>query len=161
MKDIRMMVKVFQYGLIVLLMSFLVSCNKEQIEKFDEPFVHIMQNNQDRIVVNTNRRDVVSYYIYYSTHKNNEDLEVTYSINPGDGLQEGRDYQLLTNENPLLFPSGIYRRPIQIRWLNRRVENNLDNTLSIIIESTNKDDVNIGLPGPFNYQSEFIIEKTN
>ena len=161
MKDTKIIKKGFRYGLLIISIISLFSCDKEQIEKFDEPFVHIMQNNQNRIVVNSNRQDVVSYYIYYSTKKNSEDLEVTYSVTPGNGLQEGRDYRILTNENPLLFPSGIYRRPIQIQWLKRSVESNMDNTLIVTIESTNKDEVNIGLPGPFNNQSEFIIEKTN
>lgn len=144
----------------IALMVLFFSCSKEQIEKFDEPFVHIMSDNQSNITVNSNRSDVVSYYIYYSTKRTIEGIKVTYSVNPGSGLKEGRDYRVITSENPLLFPSGINRRPVQIKWLRRKVNPTEDNTLSIKIEDTDKK-VNIGLPGPNNRQSEFIIKKKN
>ncbi|MBB4118485.1 hypothetical protein GGR32_000759 [Mesonia hippocampi] len=161
MKAIKLSQKHIQGVALFTMFFMLFSCSKEQIEKFDDPFVHIMKGNQSRIEVNTQRRDVVSYYFYYSTKNNNKDLEVTYSVKTGNGLQQGRDFDLLTTENPLLFPSGIYKRPIQIQWLNRTVEDDEDNTLTITIEQTNLKEVNIGLPGPNHYQSEFIIEKKN
>lgn len=146
---------------VVSLLLLGAACNKDNIEDFDEAYVHVMLNESNTATINSNRRDVVPYYIYYSSPATTDNLEVTYRIEPGNGLQENRDYQIITNENPLLFPSGIYQRPIQIRWMERELDEALDNTLKIIIESTNKDNVAIGLPGPAHNQSEFIIQKVN
>lgn len=136
------------------------SCNKQEIEEWDEAYVHIMTNNRSEIKVNSNRKDVVSYYIYYSSKMTSKDLEITYSIDVGNGLTEGVDFDIITTENPLLFPSGIYKRPIQIRWMAHEVSPTKDNTITIKIESTSRN-INIGLPGPDQNQSEFIIEKIN
>ncbi len=139
----------------------LIGCNKDNIEDFQDAYVHIMQNESNIITVNSNRKDIATYYIYYSTPGTNKDLMVNYRIEPGNGLKEGRDYQVITTENPLLFPAGIYQRPIQIRWLERELDETQDNTLSIIIEDVNNNDVAIGLPGPARNQSQFIIKKVN
>lgn len=147
-------------GFLLFTMIILVSCHKDEVTPFDEPFVHIMRNEQSSTTINANRRDVVSYYIYFSSKPITEDLEVDYSVEPGDGLVEGRDYELLTTENPLVFPSGIYRRPIQIRWMENDLDPSKDNTLTITLEGNNLG-VATGLPGPDNRQSEFIIRKVN
>ena len=139
----------------------LIGCNKDNVEDFQEAYVHIMQNEANTVIVNSNRKDIATYYIYYSTPTTKTDLLVNYNIEPGNGLKEGRDYQVITTENPLLFPAGIYQRPIQIRWLERELDETQDNTLSIIIEDVNNNDVAIGLPGPARNQSQFIIKKVN
>lgn len=146
--------------LLLCSLTFFLSCSKEEVEPLDEPFVHIMVNELTEIEVNSSRRDVVSYYIYFSSKPVEESLEVTYAVVPGDGLQEGRDYQVVTNENPLVFPRGIYERPVQIRWLENKVDPFKDNSVRIIIEGNNLG-VSNGLPGPDHYQKELKITKVN
>ena len=140
--------------------SLLLSCSKAETEPLDSPYVHIMVNELTEVVVNSNRRDVVPYYIYFSSKPVKENLEVSYSVVPGNGLQQGRDYELITTENPLVFPPGIYQRPVQKRWLDRKVDPSKDNSLKIIIESNNLG-VSTGLPGPDQYQTELKITKVN
>lgn len=155
------MKKAYLKFLILLpLCSLLLGCSKEEDILMEEAFVHIMVNESTQIQVNSNRRDVVSYFIYFSTPATTQTMELDYSVIPGDGLQEGRDYQLITKENPLVFPAGIYQRPVQIRWLENRVDPSRDNTLTIQLESNNLG-VNIGLPGPDANQSALIITKVN
>lgn len=142
------------------LWGLILSCSKEEDILMEEAFVHIMVDETSEVQVNSNRRDVVSYYIYFSTAPTSETLEVDYSVIVGDGLQEGRDFELITRENPLVFLSGIYQRPIQIRWLERRVDPSMDNTLTIQLEGNNLG-VTTGLPGPDAKQSALIITKVN
>lgn len=138
----------------------LLSCSKQEEELMEEPFIHIMFDGTNQVQVNSNRRDVVSYYIYFSTKPTTETLEVNYSVIPGEGLEEGRDYELITTENPLTFPSGIYQRPVQIRWLENSLDSSLDNSLRIVLEDNNLG-VHTGLPGPDANQSELKITKVN
>lgn len=145
---------------LLLLTTVIISCSKQEVAPFDKPFVHIMVNDLTEISVNSSRRDVVSYYIYLSSRPLEENLEVTYSVVPGDGLQEGRDYEVITTENPLVFPPGIFHRPIQIRWLDQRVDPSKDNSLTIMIEGNNLG-VSTGMPGPDQNQTELKIIKVN
>lgn len=160
MKDTKYALKFF-IGVCTMGMLSLIGCNKDSIEDFQKAYVHIMQNESNIVNVNSNRRDIATYYIYYSTPATSKDLLVNYRIEPGMGLKEGRDYKIITTENPLLFPAGVYQRPIQIRWLEHKLDETLDNTIKIILEDTNNDDVAVGLPGPAQNQSEFIIKKVN
>ncbi|QVY66870.1 hypothetical protein [Polaribacter sp. Q13] len=138
----------------------LTSCNKEEIEVYDEPFVHINFNNISTSNINSNRRDIVSYYVYLSTKPLAKDLLLDYSIIIGDGLQEGVDFKIITTEYPLVFPIGIYRRPIQIQWLDHVLDAEKDNTLTIKLNSNNLG-ITVGFPGPDANQSKLILQKVN
>ncbi|MCM4166761.1 hypothetical protein KCTC52924_01612 [Arenibacter antarcticus] len=148
--------------LILLLLSFLImsACGKDEISTYDEPFVHINFNKQENLNIRSNRKDVVSYYVYLSSKPLTEDLYVDYSLIKGDGLTEGVDYKILTTENPLHFPTGIYQRPIQIQWLERSVDPTMDNTLTIKLDSNNLS-ISTGLPGPSHNQSKLMFKKVN
>jgi len=156
----KAMNKYLKIALCLALCIGIFACDNQEIDEWDTPFVHIMRDNKSSITVKSNRRDVVSYYIYYSTEKDDKDLKIDYSVKIGDGLTEGIDFEFITKENPLLFPSGIYQRPIQIRWLDNQINPEKDNTIRVKIESVDRD-ISIGLPGPDKKQSELIIEKVN
>ena len=138
----------------------LSSCNKEELPLYDNSFVHINYNNLSRVNVNSNRKDVVSYYIYLSSKPLEKDMLLDYSIIVGDGLKEGLDFKVLTTEFPLSFPIGIYRRPILIQWLDNTLDPTKDNTISIQLNSNNLG-LNIGFPGKDSNQSELVIQKIN
>ena len=146
--------------LIFCLTMQLSSCNKEELPLYDNSFVHINYNNLSRVNVNSNRKDVVSYYIYLSSKPLEKDMLLDYSIIVGDGLKEGLDFKVLTTEFPLSFPIGIYRRPILIQWLDNTLDPTKDNTISIQLNSNNLG-VNIGFPGKDSNQSELVIQKIN
>lgn len=145
---------------ILAIILTLISCNKDEIDVFDEPFVHINFNSLSTVSINSNRKDIVSYYINLSTKPMSSDMLLDYSIIIGDGLQAGVDFNILTTEYPLTFPSGIYRRPIQIQWLDHVLDPTKDNTLTIKLNSNNLG-ITVGLPGPDANQSELILQKIN
>jgi len=145
---------------ILVVIITLTSCNKDEITVFDEPFVHINFNNVSTSNINSNRKDIVSYYIYLSSKPLDKDMLLDYSIIIGDGLKEDVDFKILTTEYPLVFPIGIYRRPIQIQWLDNNLDATKDNTLKIKLDSNNLN-INIGFPGPDANQSELILQKIN
>jgi hypothetical protein len=145
---------------ILVVITTLTSCNKDEITVFDEPFVHINFNDISIANINSNRKDIVSYYIYLSSKPLDKDMLLDYSIIIGDGLKEGVDFKILTTEYPLVFPIGIYRRPIQIQWLDNNLDATKDNTLKIKLDSNNLN-INIGFPGPDANQSELILQKIN
>ncbi|MDO7136395.1 hypothetical protein [Algibacter lectus] len=145
--------------LLVLIIT-LSSCNKEEIDVFDEPFVHLNFNGLSTVNINSNRKDIVSYYIYLSSKPLEKDMLLDYSVIIGDGLQAGVDFNILTTEYPLIFPTGIYRRPIQIQWLDHVLDSEKDNTLTIKLDSNNLD-IQVGLPGPDGNQSELVLKKIN
>lgn len=145
--------------ILAIIMS-LLSCNKDEIDVFDEPFVHINFNNISTSSINSNRKDIVSYYIYLSSKPLDKDMLLDYSIIIGDGLKEGVDFKILTTEYPLIFPTGIYRRPIQIQWLDHALDPSKDNTLTIKLNSNNLG-ISVGFPGPDANQSTLILQKIN
>ncbi|WP_026810908.1 hypothetical protein [Arenibacter latericius] len=150
-----------KYFVLLLLPLLIISgCSKDEIKVYDEPFVHINFNKQENVDIRSNRRDIVAYYVYLSSKPLKDDLYVDYSIINGDGLTEGVDYKVLTKENPLHFPTGIYQRPIQIQWLERTVDPTKDNTLTIQLDSNNLS-ISTGMPGPDKIQSKLIFTKTN
>lgn len=148
---------IFLMSCLTILLS---SCGKEELPLYDNSFIHINYNNLSTVNVNSNRKDVVSYYIYLSSKPLKKDVLLDYSIIIGEGLKEGEDFKILTTEFPLAFPIGIYRRPIQIQWLDNVLDSTKDNTITIKLNSNNLD-INIGFPGKDSNQSELIIQKIN
>lgn len=148
------------YILAVILLGIVCSCGKDEMDPYDQAFIHIMKDNSSDITVSSNRRDIVAYTIYLSSTKITSTLEVTYSIVVGDGLIQGLDFNIITNGNTLMFPSGIYDMPIRIQWLDNNVDPAKDNTIRIILENNNLD-IPMGLPGPDELQRELVITKVN
>ncbi|MDO6737506.1 hypothetical protein [Wenyingzhuangia sp. 2_MG-2023] len=146
--------------IIGLAICTLISCGKEEIKVYDNPFVHINFNNVSTVNINANRKDIASYYVYLSTTPLSKDLLLDYDIIVGDGLKDGEDFKILTTEFPLTFPTGIYKRPIQIQWLENTLDPTKDNTITIRLKSNNLG-VHIGFPGEDANQSELVIHKVN
>lgn len=141
-------------------MFIFLSCGLNEIEPYDTPFVHIMKNEALTTVVTSNSNFVATYSVYFSSSAFTQNLEVTYEIKVGDGLLAGRDFEMVTTGNKLIFMSGIYDMPIRIRWLPNPVDPAKDNTLKIILVSNNQG-VTMGLPGPDQLQKQFTITKAN
>ncbi|TPE42371.1 hypothetical protein [Pontibacter mangrovi] len=144
--------------LVAFLPLLIAACNKEEVEPFDHPFFHIHVDNQDTVEVRYNRRDTVSYHIYLSAKRQFDPIEVTYSITPGSGLQEGRDYRVLNSGSTLLFRPGVFEVPVKVAWLENDLDPALDNSLSIKIES-NSEGYTLGLPGPDHLQQQLVLIK--
>lgn len=145
---------------VLVLCLTLSSCNRDEISVFDAPFVHINFNNVSSANINSNRKDIASYYIYLSSKPLYQDMLLDYSVIVGDGLKENVDFKVLTTEFPMVFPKGINRRPIQIQWMDNVVDPTKDNTLTIQLNSNNLN-ITVGFPGPDANQSKLVLEKVN
>ena len=137
------------------------SCGDDGPEVFDQPFVRIAtESGASSTVVMSDVKAVNTYTVYLSSRALTDNLEVSYEIVVGDGLQSGVDYQIVTTENPLVFLPGIYTMPIRIRWMEHAVDPTKDNTVTIRLTDTSKG-FTIGFPGPDHLQSQLVIEKRN
>lgn len=140
------------------LMLLSTSCGLDELPPYDLKFVHIMMNESSSTTVSSKATMVGTYNVYLSAPASNETVTVTYEIEAGDGLQDGKDYKILTEGNTLTFLPGIYDMPIRIQWYPNPVDSEKDNSITIRLISNDKG-YNIGLPGPDKNQSVFTITK--
>lgn len=139
----------------------LCGCQKEEFDGFDVPFVRIATSTgASSTVVLSDVNNINTYTVSLSTRALTSPLTVTYDIVVGDGLEEGRDYELVTTGGQLVFEPGIYDMPIRIKWLAHRVDETRDNTLTIRLTG-NSQNLRLGAPGPDSVQKELVIEKKN
>lgn len=152
------MIKNIKYLFCILPVLLLwASCSKDN-EPFDHPFFHINFENRSAVEVLKNRRDTVEYKVYLSAKLQFEPVELRYEIVTGDGLQEGRDFELLTKGNTMNFSPGIFERPIRIAWKQADLDTTKNNTLTVRLLSNSKN-YTIGMPGPDGLQRELVFTK--
>lgn len=142
----------------ILLLILFSGCNKNEIEVFDHPFIHIMYEGASSITVSSKATVLKEYNIYLSSKPLSQDLIVDYEVVVGDGLQEGVDFEMITQGNSLTFLPGIYEMPVRIKWLPNTLDPSKDNSLIIRITGNNLG-FTIGLPGPDHNQTELVITK--
>ena len=141
------------------LLVIFFSCRKENHKPFDQPFIHIMDNNTSSATVNYEASVIRSYTVYLSSKPLTENLEVTYEIIVGNGLKENVDFEILNKDRVLIFLPGIYDMPVRIRWNpSPSFDPQKDNTVTIRLLNNSKG-FSLGLPGPDQLQKEFIIKK--
>ncbi|SFF83028.1 hypothetical protein [Prevotella sp. KH2C16] len=144
-----------------LVLATLVSCNKEEFDGYDNPFVSIAtETGASSITVLSNVNNINTYMVLVSSRPLETPLTVNYQITVGDGLEEGVDYELVTTGNSLVFEPGVYDMPVRIRWMSHPVDESKDNTLTITLTSNSKD-FTLGLPGKSGYRKSLVIEKKN
>ncbi|WP_228098747.1 hypothetical protein [Pedobacter sp. MC2016-24] len=139
-------------------MLFIASCAKDEVKPYDHPFFHIMVDNKGEIDVLSNRKDTVDYKVYLSAQLQFEPITVQYEVQVGDGLKEGRDFDLITEGTTLTFPQGIFERPVRIAWKESTLDPAKNNTLIIRLLSNSKN-FTMGLPGPDQLQKQLVITK--
>lgn len=135
----------------------IASCKKETTP-YNNPFFHIMVDNKSAVEVLSNRKDTVNYNVYLSAELQFDPITVQYQVTVGDGLKEGRDFELITKGTSLTFPQGIFERPIKIAWKEAALDATKDNTITISLISNSKN-YTLGLPGPDQLQKKLVITK--
>lgn len=136
----------------------LSACTKQEFEPFNQPFFHTHVDNRSSVEVLVNRKDTVDYKVYLSAELQFEPIEVQYEVKVGDGLEEGRDFSLLTTGTKMTFPQGIFERSVRIAWLESPIDTLKNNTIVIRLLSNSKN-YTMGLPGPDGLQRELVITK--
>ncbi|WEK18908.1 MAG: hypothetical protein P0Y49_19225 [Candidatus Pedobacter colombiensis] len=145
-------------SVILLVLFLLASCTKEEFKPYNNPFFHIMVDNKASIEVLSNRKDTVDYKVYLSAQLQFEPIDVQYEVKVGDGLQDGRDFKLITTGSTLNFPPGIFERPVRIAWKESVLDPAKNNTITIRLVSNSKN-FTMGLPGPDQLQQQLVITK--
>lgn len=146
------------YVSVVSALLLLVSCSKQEFTPYDQPFFHIMVDNKGQIDVLSNRKDTVNYNVYLSAELQFEPIDVQYEVVVGNGLLEGRDFELITKGTKLTFPQGIFERPVRIAWKEAVLDPAKNNTITIRLLSNSKNYI-MGLPGPDQLQKQLVITK--
>jgi hypothetical protein len=142
---------------IVALLFLTASCKKE-FEPYNNPYFHIMVGEKSTVEVLANRKDLVDYKVYLSAELQFEPITVQYEITVGTGLKEGVDFDLITKGNQLIFPQGIFERPITIQWKESVLDPAKDNRIIIRLINNSKN-YTMGLPGPDELQRQLVITK--
>lgn len=140
----------------VLLFS---SCSKNEHDRYDLHFVHIMDNESSAINVSDKANSVGTYNIYLSAPQFLEPVTVTYKITVGTGLTEGVDYELINAGESVTFLPGIYDMPVRIRWKANPVNPAADNRVKIELLRVNNHAFTVGLPGKDQLQKVLTITK--
>lgn len=140
---------------ILLVVALISSCSKETVP-YDQPFFHINFDNRSTIEVVANRKDTVNYNVYLSSSLQFEPIDLKYEVIVGNGLEENRDFVLLTKGTTLTFPQGIFERPIKIAWKSVIIDPTKDNSLTIRLISNTRN-FTIGMPGPDRLESQLVI----
>lgn len=135
------------------------SCSKNEHERYDLRFVHIMDNESSTVNVSSKGNSIGTYNIYLSAPQFLEPVTVTFKITAGAGLTEGVDYELMTTGTEVTFLPGIYDMPIRIRWMAKPVDPSLDNTIKIELLKVSNSSFTLGLPGKDMLQRSLTITK--
>jgi hypothetical protein len=149
----------------VSILSFIVSififgsCSKDEHERYDLRFVHIMDNESSSVTVSDKANSIGTYNIYLSAPQFLDPVTVTYKITAGSGLTEGVDYELLNNATEVTFLPGIYDMPVRIRWQAHPVDPANDNSIRIELLGVSNSAFSLGLPGKDQYQKSLLITK--
>jgi hypothetical protein len=144
---------------IFLLVILIVACNEEEQEVYDYPFVHINYENSSSVSVSSKGTLLREYNVYLSSKPFTGTVTVGYKIILGNGLTEGKDFELITEGFSLNFLPGIYEMPIRIKWLANEINPEENNTVTILLTDNNMG-ITIGYPGPERLESKLVITKT-
>lgn len=138
----------------------LCACHEEEFDGYDHPFVSIAtETGEFSTVVLTNVNNINTYTVHVSSRPLTVPLQVGYEVVAGEGLTEGVDYAMLSQERMLTFEPGVLDMPVRVKWLAHPVYS-ADNTLTIRLVSVSQP-MSIGMPGPAAKGRQLVIEKKN
>ncbi len=123
----------------------MTACSDLEFIEYDNPFVYF--DGAAAVSVDASGQVLRTYNLKLSAKAQTEPVKVKLSYTVGDGLKEGVDYSIVTSDNISFLP-GIYTMPVRIQWLRNSLDESKDNTLTVRIESCDREDVTLGIPGP-------------
>lgn len=152
--------KVIKLLLYIIIPALLLSsCSKDEHDRYDLHFVHIMDNDLSAVNVSEKANSIGTYNIYLSAPQFLEPVTVTYKVTVGAGLTEGVDYELVNAAESVTFLPGIYDMPVRIRWKANSVDPTADNTVKIELVRVSNSAFTVGLPGKDQLQKILTITK--
>ena len=92
------------YMFVMALMLTLSSCDKDETIYMTEPYIWLKsESGLSNIVVKSDVKNINTYSIILSAGQQKENLTVNYEITVGDGLQQGVDFEIVTEGNSITF----------------------------------------------------------
>ena len=148
------------FGLVLVWTASACSVNEPVL--FDDAFVYLVDENgqsSSEIPWDSNH-NLQTYYVKLVCPGNFGEVNISYDLIVGDGLKEGVDFKhIRSTASPLVFPDGVYSRPIRIEWLRHELDPEKDNSLTISIAGSSNDQVSLGKPGPDHIGKDYRIVK--
>ena len=92
------------YILFLVFILFFSSCGLDEHPQYDLKFIHIMANESSSITVSSKANVIGTYNVYLSSSPTSETVTVTYEVIAGNGLKEGVDYKLLSDNTVTFLP---------------------------------------------------------
>lgn len=137
------------------------ACSENDPVIFDDAFVYLTDaNNLTASTVDQGGKSISTYYLVLVAPPLGQDIQVTYDLVVGDGLQADVDYRTVASTvSPVTIPAGIYRIPIRIEWLPHELDPARDNTLRIVLRGCDHPTIQLGRPGPARYGNNYTITK--
>lgn len=147
---------------ILLCIAATISCKKLSYVVYDHPYVYIAaagdQLRAENSTVSYRGSREVTYMFYMSTKAVDYPVTLHYTIEVGDGLQNGVDFVLDDLEGDMIFnpedrsdPENIipaeYEKALVIPFKSHTLSSSTNNTLTIRITKV-EPAMEIGIPGP-------------
>ena len=142
--------------IIFAVIALICSCNEYTL--FTGKFVAFDLASSDVTTINEAGDFTATYYVHYSGETPKERFSVEYEVIPGDGLEEGRDYEVETSGRKLNFLPGVFTLPIRIHWMPNDIDPSKDNSVIIRLVS-GPEDIILGMPGPDMVNKEIKLIK--
>lgn len=142
--------------ILIAIIALLCGCNeytvyKDRFVAFDPVASSVMSIHEQGDFTGT-------YVVHYTGETPSARFTIGWEIIEGDGLKEGRDYEVVTSGRTLTFMPGVFNQPIRIHWLPSAIDEAKDNSLTIRL-SSGPDDLILGMPGPDALFRQITIKK--
>jgi len=149
---------------ILIALAAFTSCSEIEWKVYDHPYVYVKYandlNNSETSTVLSLANTTKEYTFILSSKKRETPLTVDFEIVPGDGLTAGVDYELQQEFSSVVFEPGEYTKNISIKYLKRKVDKTMDNTITIRILGADEE-ISIGIPGNPPKNASHIVTKKN
>ena len=138
------------------IIALLCGCNEYTIYK--DKFVAFDPASSSVTSVHEQGDFTGAYVVHYTGETPSTRFTVEWEVVAGNGLQEGRDFEIENSGRNLTFMPGVFSQPIRVHWLPSSLDASKDNSVTIRLVS-GPDDVILGMPGPDGLFRQIIITK--
>ncbi|MCM1177971.1 MAG: hypothetical protein NC308_06435 [Clostridium sp.] len=142
--------------LLILLAFILTACNR--YIQFEDSFVYFDLQSSSSTNIYEMADMTGEYWLHLTSKVLDTQLTVYISIESGDGLTEGIDYEIISG-NEIKFIPGIYNMPFRIRFMKNEIDKEKDNSIKLIIDEASDPNVCLGMPGPDKLARTIAITK--
>ncbi len=124
----------------------LSACQINGMIEFTSYYIAFAPSSESYTEVNEAGTLAGQYPIHFCTSKRSDAVTVRVEVIPGDGLQEGVDYRVVTDPK-VKFAPGVYDKIFIVEWLPHTLDSAKDNSLTLRLTDCSDPGVVLGMPG--------------